>query len=214
VAHEIRNPLSAIRMNVQLLEREAEEGREYFHEILEEIDRLDLVVDSLLDSTARWRSNPQPKNLNEVISSALRLTSRRLDHLGIEVHTSFSEDIPPLALDVKQMRQAVLNIVLNAAEAMPGGGKLRVSTARAGDAVEAVFEDTGVGLPRTVGERVFEPFFSTKERGAGLGLYIVRKIVELHGGSVRLEATFPSGTRCVLRITPAPAAQSPAPIAV
>jgi two-component system sensor histidine kinase HydH len=201
VAHEIRNPLSAIRMNLQLMDRktEASDLREEFGELLDEIDRLDLVVANLLDLAAPSRLAPEVQQLNPVLEGALRLTRRKLEHLGVQARCALSDDLPPVKLDPNKARQAFLNVILNAAEAMPEGGRLRVATHRAEDGnVEVSFTDSGAGMTGEAAARVFEPFFTTKTGGAGLGLHTVRNIMELHGGRVRFEPASPRGTRCIL----------------
>jgi signal transduction histidine kinase len=201
VAHEIRNPLSAIRMNLQLMDRktEASDLREEFGELLDEIDRLDLVVANLLDLAAPSRLAPEVQQLNPVLEGALRLTRRKLEHLGVQARCALSDDLPPVKLDPNKARQAFLNVILNAAEAMPEGGRLRVATHRAEDGnVEVSFTDSGAGMTGEAAARVFAPFFTTKTGGAGLGLHKVRNIMELHGGRVRFEPASPRGTRCIL----------------
>jgi signal transduction histidine kinase len=201
VAHEIRNPLSSIRMNVQLLARKAAGTPEVaaeLQDVLDEVDRLDLVLSNLLDLTSPPRFLPAPQSLNVLIETVLRLTSRKLEHLNAEVHTDFAPDLPRLPLDAHKVRQAFLNVILNAAEAMPQGGTLSVSTRVEGAAIEAVFEDTGAGMGAAAATRAFEPFFSTKPAGAGLGLHIVANVMELHSGRAYLEPAGPRGTRCVM----------------
>jgi signal transduction histidine kinase len=202
VAHEIRNPLSAIRMNVQLLTRRDElsrHAREELDEVLEEIERLDLVLANLLDLTVPPRLSTTFEDLNQVVRGTLRLTSGKLGHLGITTTIRLADELPRVWLDAHKVRQALLNVILNAEEAMPRGGSLRVATRRAGDQAEVIFEDTGTGVCNEIANQIFEPFFSTKRAGGGLGLHIVHNIMKLHGGGVRLEPVTPVGTRCVMR---------------
>ena len=122
VAHEIRNPLSSIRMNVQLLEQRAGEQletRRELKEVVEEIDRLDLVLSNLLDLTVPARLNATDQDLNGLVRAALRLTSRKLTHLSVQVETDLEEALPPMRIDGHKARQAFLNVILNAADAMP-----------------------------------------------------------------------------------------------
>jgi signal transduction histidine kinase len=118
--------------------------------------------------------------------------------------------LPEAPLDPKRIRQVVLNLVLNAVEAMPGGGTLTVRSRATPDAVEASVEDAGRGIPPDVAERIFEPFFTTKPGGSGLGLAVCRLIVEAHGGALRHEPLSP-GTRFVLTL-PRRAAPAPPPL--
>lgn len=201
VAHEIRNPLSSIRMNIQLLLRRpfrAVEDERELKDLLGEVDRLDLVLGNLLDVAAPARFTPTLGALNPVVEETLRLTSRKLEHVNIVVETDLGRDLPEIRLDIHKLRQALLNVILNAVDAMPRGGVLRVATRGVGHHVELSLEDTGTGLRPGVVDRLFEPFFSTKPRGVGLGLYVVRNIIELHGAQIRLEPCIPQGTRCVM----------------
>ncbi len=207
VAHELRNPLSSIRMNLQLLDR-GSEGRlsDQLGEVLSELDRLDLVLGNLLDLTARPRLHPEPDDLNAIVRSALRLTARKLAHLGISVREELADGLPLVRVDPFKAKQAFLNVILNAAEAMPRGGELRVVTRHAAETVAVAFEDSGVGIAGRDTSQLFEPFFSTKAGGAGLGLHMVRNVMEMHGGVVRLAAAGPAGgTRCELEFPLDPA---------
>lgn len=200
VAHEIRNPLSSIRMNVQLLARQArapEVERELL-DVLDEVDRLELVLGNLLDLTAAPSFRPSRHDVNAVLEVVLRLTARKLAHVGVEVRKDLDPGLPPLFLDDARVKQAFLNVVLNATEAMPGGGCLRVASRRRGPLAEIVFEDTGHGLTADLERRALEPFVTSKTGGTGLGLHIVKTVVALHGGSVRFEPSTTTGTCCVL----------------
>jgi signal transduction histidine kinase len=203
VAHEIRNPLSSLRLQVQLLaggHDGDEELRRRLSEILEEVDRLDQVLANFLAIASPANLEPRPENLNAVIESTLRLTSRKLEHLDVSVIREFEENLPDIPLDSQRIRQAVLNLILNAADSMAGGGTLRVSTGQSNGIVSATLEDTGSGIRPEVAERVFEPFFTTKSTGVGLGLYLARQILESHGGRIDLEPGPDGGSRFVLSL--------------
>ncbi len=198
IAHEVRNPLSGIKMEAQLLgKRLAELGagdEESLQVMLAEIARLEVVIEDLLTFAHPGDLELGPGDLNEVIASVLDFMSRQLTHSGIQVHKHLDPTLPPATMDPRRIRQVVLNLVLNAADAMPTGGTLTVSTERQGDKAVAHFDDTGRGISPEVADKVFEPFFTTKPGGSGLGLAVSRTIVEAHGGRLTFQPLEP-GTR-------------------
>jgi len=147
-------------------------------------------------------SRPQPASLNAVVESALIMFSGRLE--GIFVRTELAPDLPAVMADPEAIKRAVANLVDNAAEALRDAlvKEITISTALVAsrDAVELVVSDTGQGVSRDVKERLFLPYFSTKERGTGLGLAIVSRIVEDHRGSIRVEENKPFGSRFVIEL--------------
>jgi len=203
IAHEVRNPLSGIKMEAQLLgKRLAELGagdEEGLEIILAEIARLEVVIEDLLTFTHPGEPQPAPTSLNEVIESVLTFMGRQLEHSGIRVEKHLERDLPEALLDARRIRQVVLNLVLNASEAMPNGGTLTVRTEARAQSVIAHFEDTGRGVPPEVGQKVFEPFYTTKRGGSGLGLAVSRTIVEAHGGRLTFEPLNP-GTRFTVEL--------------
>jgi len=203
IAHEVRNPLSGIKMEAQLLgKRLAELGagdEEGLEIILAETARLEVVIEDLLTFARPAEPQPTTTSLNQVIESVLDFMGRQLQHSGIAVEKQLDPDMAEARLDARRIRQVVLNLVLNASEAMPNGGRLTVRTEASGAKVIAHFEDTGRGIPPQVGERVFEPFFTTKRGGSGLGLAVSRTIVEAHGGRLTFEPLNP-GTRFTLEL--------------
>jgi signal transduction histidine kinase len=201
VAHEIRNPLSSVRMTLQLLERQtAADGgaRRDVQEVLSEIDRLDLTLSNLLDLTRTPAVALALEPVNPIVEGTLRITARRLEHLGVKVEADLAGDLPAIRIDAHKARQVFMNVLLNAVEAMPGGGTVRVRTHLEGPFVQVDFEDDGPGIADELSEKIFDPFFSTKTHGAGLGLHIVRSIMESHGGRVSIEPRT-AGTHCALR---------------
>ncbi|MFW6108419.1 MAG: sensor histidine kinase [bacterium] len=191
IAHEVRNPLSGIKMSAQLIGRRLREHSpaeaESVEVMLAEIARLEVIIDDLLTFAGPTRLSRQEADLNAVLGEVLDFMARQLEHASIEVRTKLADDLPPVRLDPRRIRQVVLNLVLNAAEAMPNGGTLTLRTRRADDAVVAEVEDTGHGVEPAVAERIFEPFFTTKDGGSGLGLGVSRTLVEAHGGTLTVE---------------------------
>ena len=200
VAHEIRNPLSSIKGFATYFRTKFEPGSKD-HELAEvmigEADRLNRVVSELLDLT-------RPSDLRladtvpaDLLTHALRLVEDDCRSRGIAVQTRFG-DVGPVALDADRMLQAVLNLLLNAIQAMPDGGTLSVSAHAVRDRLELRVADTGPGIPREDLDRVFDPYFTTRNQGTGLGLATVRTVVEAHGGRVRIASEPGRGTEVTL----------------
>ena len=207
VTHEIRNPLSSIALNLELLEEElpttAEEANNLLRAIKAEVERLSGLSEQYL-SVARQR--PQQKRvekLAEIVEEACEFARRELQQAGIRLQVSIEPAVGELSLpvDEAQIRQALLNLLRNAREAMPNGGQVVVQLLEAeGGGLDLIIDDEGVGMPATTRERLFEPFFTTKQHGTGLGLAITRQIAEAHGGGIRVEPREPLGTRIVLHL--------------
>jgi len=191
IAHEVRNPLSGIKMSAQLLARRVAslgaEDDESVDVMLAEIARLEVVIDDLLTFAGPTRLAAEPGDLNAAIGEVLDFMARQLGHAGVEVRPELADALPPAPLDPRRIRQVVLNLVLNAAEAMPGGGTLTIRTRAAHDRVVAEFDDTGHGVAPEAAQRLFEPFFTTKRGGSGLGLGVSRTLIEAHGGALTFE---------------------------
>ena len=148
-------------------------------------------------------SQPQPTNVNSIVEGALAMFNGRLEN--IQVETDLAPDLPNVMADPESMKRALANLVDNAAEAMQDSlvREVRISTAlvQPKDAVEIVVADTGHGVTRELKEKLFLPYFSTKERGTGLGLAIVSRIIEEHHGSIRVEENSPIGARFVVELS-------------
>jgi nitrogen fixation/metabolism regulation signal transduction histidine kinase len=213
VAHEIKNPLTPIALSAERIHRHLTRGPapdpaslEVIRTCAETINNAVLTVRNLVDEfsvLARFpASRPQPASLNDLVEGALLLFNGRLD--GIRVHTELAHDLPPVMADPEAIRRAVANLVDNAAEALRDTmlKEITISTALVAsrDAVELAVSDTGHGVSRDVKERLFLPYFSTKQRGTGLGLAIVSRIVEDHNGSIRVEENKPVGSRFVIEL--------------
>jgi signal transduction histidine kinase len=201
VAHEVRNPLAAIRMLAQLLQRSHAEGTqpaEACRHIVTEIDRLEMLVKGLLDATHTGPLRRRPVQVATLLQEIAALTDEQLRHRRIILGVQFEPHLPEISADSDRLKQVILNLVQNAADAMPHGGPLSVTArraARTGDAatgIEMVVADAGTGLSGDARTQAFEPFFSTKPDGAGLGLPLCRRIVEEHGGRITL-ANRPDG---------------------
>ena len=195
-AHEIRNPLSSMRMLSQLLMQKPEmsaEQRQSLQYILEEIERIDNIVKGLMDFARPTTLNLAEQPLVPTLQAVLSLMEANLTHHQIRLVLEFAPDLPDLQFDSDKIKQAFMNVVLNAMEAMPQGGTLSVTTFKLEDGISIKVTDTGDGIPEADIEHLFEPFFSRKDKGTGLGLANVKRILEEHGGTVEIENALNEG---------------------
>ncbi len=208
IAHEVRNPLGVIFNSLGSLRRLTGAGGDT-HMLLdivgEEADRLNRIVGDLLDFARHSPPQLALDRLEQVVDEAVGVAVAQ-PPAGLEVVRKLGATLPEVAFDAGQVRQAVLNLVVNAVQAMPGGGRLTVRTFLDGPAAVVEVEDTGGGVAEVIRARIFEPFFTTKATGTGLGLPVVKRIVEGHGGELGLR-TSPAGTCFSLRF---PISQAPA----
>ena len=213
VAHEIKNPLTPIALSAERIHRHLTRGSapdaaslEVIRNCADTINNAVETVRALVDEfsvLARFpTSQPQPAILNDVVENALMLFNGRLE--GIRLRTDLAQDLPLVMADPEAIKRAVANLVDNAAEATQGSilKEITISTALVAsrDAVELAVSDTGRGISREAKERLFLPYFSTKQRGTGLGLAIVSRIVEDHNGTIRVEENKPIGSRFVIEL--------------
>lgn len=200
VTHEIRNPLSSITLNIELLEEElagkdvGPESRELLASIDREVERLANLSEDYL----RLARIPSPRldaeDLAELLRDVARFSKKELERASTELCLDLPEGLPSVMFDEAQIRQAILNLVRNAREAMPRGGRVDLSVFAEGMNVVVSVSDRGGGIPPEIRDRVFDPFFSTKGEGTGLGLAITRRIVEAHGGTLTCDAREGGGT--------------------
>lgn len=207
VAHEIRNPLGIISSTAQLLrERLAryEPQNRLAEIIVEEANRLNEKVTEFLDFARPRTPNLQSCELEKVLDRSLELLQPEIDRLHIAVERRYQSDGKPQVADPDLLHQAFLNILLNALQAMPEGGRLKVSLAPGtnGEGSRIRIEDSGEGIDPETLKKVFNPFFTTKEKGSGLGLPIVKSIVESHQGAIRIESQPGRGTAVTIELPP------------
>ncbi len=207
LAHEIKNPLSTISMNVELLAEDfAQPQNQRERRALERIKRVQREcgrLQSLLDDFLGF-ARAQPQNLEEYpldrfLEELLEFLAPQARRHGVEVVQLFDSDLPPVRIDRQYLRAAIMNLLLNALQAMEQGGRLEVRTRRDGDWVAVDLIDTGPGMDEKTLARIFEPFFSTKPGGSGLGLPTARKIVEALGGTIQVQSEPGRGTQFTLR---------------
>ncbi len=196
LSHELRNPLAGLKGASQLLLRrtpENDERKEYVHLILAEVGRLGRIVDDLLHFARPRELRHEPVDVNQVIQDTLLLHSEDFTARGVTVRKRLSK-LPPVRVDRDKFIQVIVNVILNARDAMPEGGELLVTSGGITtdpprrNLLILQFRDTGPGIPDEVLHHVFEPFFTTKPTGVGLGLPICKSIVEEHGGSIAISS--------------------------
>ena len=228
VAHEIGNPLNALHIHLQLMERElkklrpavtspplvkprssararvpAEEAdsrdlvpklEQYLSVARGEINRLDYIVTQFLQAIRPTMPQLKPASLNDVIQKTLDLLQPELDNRGLHIRTRLASQLPATPIDPTQIQQVLVNLIKNALQAMSTGGTLTLQTGEGADGVWFSVADTGGGIPQEQINRIFEPFYTTKKKGTGLGLMIVQRIVRAHGGRIELESQVGRGT--------------------
>lgn len=191
VAHEINTPLANILMNVNLLMEGLNENPNLYSE-LQKIDedamRCKRIIDDLLDFSRPRDLKKLPCNLNSLVERALSMVRHRLDSKRIVITKNLSNNLPHISCDPDQIQQVLINITINAVQAMPEDGILTVATHPNGNFVEVDIRDTGLGIPQGIRHRVFDPFFTTKKGGTGLGLSVSYRIIHDHGGKIEIES--------------------------
>lgn len=202
VAHEIKNPLQSIGIHIQLIQKlsqgrktlKREQIEPYLSVINEEVDRLNRIVVDFLFTVRPMDAHLVKGDLNQIIRELVEFMRYEMEKAGVHGELVLSPSLPKLELDEKYLKQALLNIVQNAVSAMPGGGTLRVETSRHGNEVLLRITDTGVGIPPENLTKIWEPFFTTKDFGSGLGLTLVFKIVKEHRGEISVQSAVGAGT--------------------
>lgn len=208
VAHEIGNPLNSLHIHLQLMERSVQKLHDGEKSELEqsidvarsEVNRLDSIVTQFLKAIRPSRPQLRPENVNTIVEEAVRFFAPELQDRDIVVEQELRSDLPLLQLDRDQMKQAFYNVIKNSVEAMHRHGTLRIRTDLADTHVIVRFVDTGGGMSAENLSRVFEPYFTTKPTGSGLGLLIVRRIVREHGGELSIESSQGEGLTLTIRL--------------
>jgi PAS domain S-box-containing protein len=227
VAHEIGNPLNALHIHLQLMERELKklrsgngssvtgpgvrsrtrstgtsaEAEETAHKLEQyisvakgEINRLDYIVTQFLNAIRPSPPQLKPSSLNSAVDKTLDLLRPELENRGVHIKTRLARHLPLTPIDAVQIQQVLVNLVQNAKQAMTRGGTLIIQTGEAAEAVWVSVADTGGGIPEEQLNRIFEPFYTTKKKGTGLGLMIVQRIVRAHNGHIEVESQVGRGT--------------------
>jgi len=212
MAHSIRNPLTSLQMRLFSLGRTLslnETQKEDFEVISEEIGHIDTIVANFLEFSRPPKFQMQKGSVSDVVDHALQLLRHRFDSAGVKVEKRRERRLSEIELDPEQMKEALVNLLLNSCEAMNEGGSIMVYEDEIGEnggARTAVLRitDTGPGIPESVIQKVFQPFFSTKGEGTGLGLSIVKRIIEGHGGMIDVDSTEGAGATFTITLPVAP----------
>ena len=225
VAHEIGNPLNALHIHLQLLTRQVRKLRgspgaesrrvartetevaeiaqklEHYLEVAKgEITRLDYIVTQFLQAIRPSPPQLGPRSLNDVARETLELLRPELENRGLNVKEEFERRLPFSPMDAAQIKQVLVNLIKNAMQAMTRGGTLTLQTGSGADSVWISVSDTGRGIPPDQMNHIFEPFYTTKKKGTGLGLMIVQRIVRQHGGHIELQSNLGQGTTFRIRL--------------
>lgn len=208
VAHEIKNPLGSIGIHTQLMEKALNkvdfDSRDtvlgYLEVIQEEIQRLNKIVVDFLFAVRPMDIQLEEGNLNQLVSDLISFLRFELEENHIDLSVKLDPNLPLLEIDQKYLKQAIMNIVKNAISAMPEGGTLAISTADTNGTAQLKISDTGVGIPDDVMDKIFEPYFTTKDFGSGIGLTLVYKVVKEHMGDISVDSREGIGTSFTIRL--------------
>ncbi len=208
VAHEIRNPLNAIGMGLQRLKREflpqeeskKEEYLSFTELIFKEIRRVNEIIEQFLTLSRPFQLNMKLSSLQDLLKNLVTLLQEEASSQGIQIQAETNSDLPLIKMDDEKLTQAFLNIMKNGIQAMEQGGILRVETQSFKDRVEVSVSDLGSGIPPDQMEKIFNYYYTTKEKGVGLGLPIAHRIIEAHGGQLKVESQVGFGTKVTITL--------------
>lgn len=207
VAHEIKNPLGSMSIHIQLIQKalsdkkaDISQIKNHLEIIDEEINRLNGIVVDFLFAVRPMDTKFEERDVNEIIEEVLELVKVECEQTNISCRENLGENLPKVLIDEKYMKQAFLNCIKNAIAAMPEGGKFTIASEVRGDMVAVDFTDTGTGIDDAIIEKIFEPYFTTKDFGSGLGLTVVYKIIKEHMGDISVKSKKNEGTTFTLLI--------------
>jgi len=205
IAHEIRNPLSSIRGLAQFVYNsfsKTDERKEDLNAIIQEVDRLNKLVVQVLDFAKLKKPNLTRFSLNDLIRKITELFKLETKDKQIKFSLELSPDISKIQADEDQVRQILMNVIINAIQAIPEKGEIKIKTEKTllkgESAIKLIIEDSGIGIPEKDFTQIFDPFFSTKDKGSGLGLSIVYKLIEAHQGEIKVESKEGEGTKFII----------------
>lgn len=203
VAHEIRNPIAAVSTGVDYITRHLGEDsphREGAQMILGEIERINRILEDILFVARPLHLSLKVQSLPDIIDSVVLRSRAQIEKHHIEVACHYQPDLPLLKVDRTRLEQVFTNLLINAIQAMPQGGRVNLHVTASDSNVKITFKDDGPGIPAPVHARVFEPFFTTKARGTGLGLAVARRVIEEHGGALEMESSEGKGTTFLITL--------------
>ncbi len=212
IAHELRNPLAGIKTTAQALSEEMSKDdsrREYLNRITKEIDRLNELLKTFFSFAKPQKLNLIDCSVKDVINEIIPFLLKEIADQGVRFVETYHPQLPKIKVDKNQMYQVFLNLFLNAIQAMPNGGELKievnptVSYSQDGPGqkfIKIVISDTGKGIPPNIIHRIFDPFFTTKPKGIGLGLSITYQIIKKHGGTIKVESKLEKGTSFIINL--------------
>jgi len=214
VAHEVKNPLNAMRIHLEILKTRLEgrqpEVRENVEVIAQEIQRLDRVVQGFLKFVRPQELRLKPVDVNALLQEVAQLMAPEAAQAGARMALDLTPDLPLVAGDAELLQQACTNLVTNAIQAMPKGGTVALASRRGPDgAVEARVSDQGVGIPPEDLDKIFRLYYTTKPSGSGIGLSLVYRITQMHDGRIDVESLVGRGTTVILTLPVAPARAAP-----
>jgi signal transduction histidine kinase len=197
VAHEVKNPLNSMRVWLEVLKSNLPvdpEPQQAVRMLDSEIDRLDRVVKTFLDFTRPVELEMEETDMVALLREAMDGARPAIEQAGVELVADLPASFPPVRMDRQLIRQAVLNLVLNACEEMPRGGRLTLALHHGGENAEILVTDTGPGIPPENRAKIFQLFFTTRKGGTGIGLANTFRFVQLHNGSIEFESEVGRGT--------------------
>jgi len=203
ISHEIRNPLGIISSSAELLKKKltaVDPSNSIPDIIVEESARLNNIITDFINFARPRDLNIQPCRVNEILEKNITFLAPQLEEKNCRITTSYGKKIPESMADSDMLYQAFLNILINAMQAMPKGGKIHVKLIANDHNITIVFQDSGQGIPKDVMQKIWDPFFTTKEKGTGLGLGIVKNIIESHNGSILVENSGHTGARVTITL--------------
>lgn len=203
LAHEIRNPLGSIRGTAEILKDDFPPGsakHEFIEIQIKETERLNNVVEDFLRMARQQPLDMKECSIDEELRTIFRLAENQAKAAGVRIVPAFADDNIRIKGDGEKLRQAFLNIMINAIQATPPGGSVTIAVEKSDAGIDIIFKDSGSGITPEVLEKIFEPFYTTKSHGTGLGLAITRKIIEGHGGRIDISSESGAGTKVSIKL--------------
>ncbi|WP_156779626.1 ATP-binding protein [Desulforamulus reducens] len=203
VAHELRNPIGIIKTLVELMKDEYSQVSgidEFTKAVDEQVDRQNMVIQELLDFGRPTKVSIKECSVNDLLKGVLSFSAAMLRKENVTVHLHLDESLPKIMADTEKLKQVFVNLIVNAAEAMPSGGTLDIKTEQSENLVTVTFSDTGEGIDLEEKSKIFDPFYTTKKAGTGLGLSISYQNIKLHEGTIEVSSTRNKGTTFTIRL--------------